>query len=305
MKSSCRMTQYYHDVTPDYSFFWNLGRSMAIRIGLWDRHTHSVAEALEREDRYLAEEAGITANDHVLDAGCGVGGSAIYLARTFGCRVTGISLSAEQIKTARRNARRHGVDHLVTFLVADFHATGLPDESFDAVWAVESISHSDRKPLLLAELYRVLKSGGRLIGADYFSTRAVYDASISALRRRVFDGLYFQEFAFVPRFGNDLTANGFTDIDFYDVTPAALPSARHFDLLTRRWAWAAALLKRLGLRSRAQDLLARGLRVQFVALRDGIHQYRIFHAGKPLSDRSGTPRDGMRLTPVNEEVQAV
>lgn len=293
MKSNHQVTDYYQDVALDYRMFWNLGRSMALRIGLWDRRTRTVAAALTREDRYLAEEAGVTSRDHVLDAGCGVGGSAIFLARTYGCRVTGITQSPAQVRTARRNARRHRVEHLVTFRVGDFHATEWPSATFDVVWAVESLSHSDRKQDVLGELYRILKPGGRLVGADYFSTQAVYDAPAAALRGRVLAGLCFQEFAYVPHFGDALADNGFHGVDFYDVTAAALPSARRFDRLTRRWAWLAAVLRKLGMRTRAQELLARGLRDQYAALKEGIHQYRIFHARKPAV-RPALLREGER-----------
>lgn len=286
MKSNAAVSQYYRDVAFDYTVFWNLRRSMAMRIGLWDRETRSVPQALEREDRFLAEEAGIHAGDHVLDAGCGVGGSAIFLARTYGCRVTGLTESADQARIALANARRSGVDHLVTFTVGDFHATGFDADSFSVVWALESMSHSNRKRDLLAELYRILRPGGRLIGADYFSAHAAYTETIQAMRRRVFEGLHFEEFEYAPLFNRYLTVNGFTHVDFFDVTPMALPSARRFYLLSALGSWAGGILQWLGLRTAAQNRLSRGLRDQYRALAGGIHQYRIFRAEKPVAVRA-------------------
>jgi len=71
----------------------------------------------------------------VLDAGCGVGGSAIWLAREKGAHVTGITITPHQVDAANKNAQRHKVADKVRFERRDFTATGYPDASFDVVWA--------------------------------------------------------------------------------------------------------------------------------------------------------------------------
>ncbi len=63
----------------------------------------------------LADRLDLKAGDHVLDAGCGIGGSSIWLAENFGVRVTGITISPTQIDQARKNAKKRGVEHLVNF----------------------------------------------------------------------------------------------------------------------------------------------------------------------------------------------
>ncbi len=272
---------YYSDVRDDYVRFWDLDQSMSMRIGFWDERVNSVPEALARTDAFLAEEVGIRDTDYVLDVGCGVGGSAIRLAREYGCRVLGINVSPQQIGEARRNAKRHNVAHLVKFAVQDFHAIDLQDEQFDVVWAVESLSHSADQYLALREWTRLLKPGGRIIGADYFRSRDRFSASTEALRQTVLGGLCFHEFEYAQRFDCMLETLDLRQIQFFDVTHNVLPSSRRLNQMSWFGVALGGLLKRLGLRSESQNRLVRANRTQYEALSSGIHQYRIFAAQKP------------------------
>ncbi len=107
----------------------------------------------------------------MLDAGCGLGGSAIWLAQQFGAEVVGVNLVASQVYRARRSAYRHGVSDRVRFERRDFTRTGFPEGNFDVVWAIESICHTSDKPAFLVEARRLLKPGGRLVVADLFRTQ--------------------------------------------------------------------------------------------------------------------------------------
>jgi ubiquinone/menaquinone biosynthesis C-methylase UbiE len=96
----------------------------------------------------------------VLDIGCGIGGPARYLATTFGCRVTGIDLTADFIDAARLLTDRMGLQDLVDFECAD--ATRLPfdDATFDIVWSQNvTMNIGDREGLYTA-IHRVLEPGG-------------------------------------------------------------------------------------------------------------------------------------------------
>ena len=74
------VVRYYERCETDYRWLWDLDRSLAMHVGIWDAHTRTLREALARQNEILAEHAAIGAGDRVLDAGCGVGGSAIFLA---------------------------------------------------------------------------------------------------------------------------------------------------------------------------------------------------------------------------------
>jgi len=78
---------------------------------------------------YIIKKAGLCADDEVVELGCGWGGFAIRAAETVGCKIRAYNLSVEQLKYARDKAKRHGVDHLVQFIEADYRsATGPVDK---------------------------------------------------------------------------------------------------------------------------------------------------------------------------------
>jgi tocopherol O-methyltransferase len=162
------ITNYYDHTETHYRQFWKMEESMGLHYGIWDDKTKSLAEAIVNTNRQLAFLGKISASDKVLDAGCGVGGSAIFLAKYFGCEVTGITLSQRQVRTATRFASQNGVSNLASFEQMDYTKTRFPDAHFDVVWAIESMQTATDKSLFFKEMRRVLKPGGRLLIADVF-----------------------------------------------------------------------------------------------------------------------------------------
>jgi len=108
-----------------------------------------------------AELAGVTKSMRVLDAGCGIGGSARFLAQTFGCQVEAVDLTSEYVETAAHlNALCRLEDKIV---VRQGSVTELPyaDETFDLVWCQNVTMNVSDKRSMFAEAYRVLIPGGR------------------------------------------------------------------------------------------------------------------------------------------------
>lgn len=161
---------YYDQTQNHYQRWWQLQQGMALHYGLWDEHTTSFVEALHNMNQHLANLATIKPGEKVLDAGCGVGGAAIFLAKEYGARVQGITLSQLQVATASENALRHQVNHLAGFSLQDYAATKFADCSFDLIWACESSSSAPDKAAMAGEWFRLLKPGGRLVLTDFFST---------------------------------------------------------------------------------------------------------------------------------------
>lgn len=109
----------------------------------------------------LAGIVGPTAQDRVLDIGCGLGGAARVLAAAYGCHVTGIDLTEDYCYTASELTRWVGLSELVEFRQAD--ALDLPFEngSFDIAWTQHAAMNIVDRARLYREAHRVLKPGGR------------------------------------------------------------------------------------------------------------------------------------------------
>ncbi len=103
----------------------------------------------------------------VLDVGCGVGGSSLYLWQNFHCRATGITLSPVQARRATERSQAAGASRSLGFLVADALGVPFADETFDWVWSLESGEHMPDKTGFLEECYRLLKPGGTLMLATW------------------------------------------------------------------------------------------------------------------------------------------
>jgi ubiquinone/menaquinone biosynthesis C-methylase UbiE len=98
----------------------------------------------------------------VLDYGCGPGYLTKYLFDHGALQVTGIDVSEGEIEQARESVDSEGFADRSRFLVADAHATGFPDDSFDLIVGSSILHHLDLR-IALEELRRILRPGGRAV----------------------------------------------------------------------------------------------------------------------------------------------
>ena len=170
MYSNKDIAEYYDTTQVHYERWWDLKNTYTLHYGICDDKVRNFKKSLVNTNKILQEISNISANDMVLDAGCGVGGSAIFLTKNTNAHITGISLSKKQIDFANKLALKLNLSDRLSFFEMDYSNTPFHDQSFDVVWACESICHASDKDAFLKECYRILKNGGRLILSDYFLT---------------------------------------------------------------------------------------------------------------------------------------
>ena len=137
-KSGSRRNIHAHyDLGNRFYSSW-LDQTMTYSSGLFDGDANLV-NAQTRKYRVLAEKTRIGSDHHVLEIGCGWGGFAEYAARTYGCKVTGLTISQEQYDFACKRMFEHGLNEQVTIKLQDYRdEVGVYDriasiEMFEAV----------------------------------------------------------------------------------------------------------------------------------------------------------------------------
>ncbi|ONK16238.1 methyltransferase domain-containing protein [Streptomyces sp. MP131-18] len=155
-----------------------------LHVGYWEDSQDETPyrEAAERLTDLVTKRLRVGPGRRSLDVGCGAGGPALRVARATGSAVVGVNISREQLAFACALAEREEMTDLLSFRHAD--GTDLPfdADSFDAVWAVESMPHMDRVRVL-REMSRVVRPGGRVVITDMFARKPVAEDRQEVLER--------------------------------------------------------------------------------------------------------------------------
>lgn len=137
--------------------------------GYWEDASEdvSVTGAANRLTDKLADLLTIESGDRVLDLGCGIGAPAIRLATAHKIEIVGVSISGRQVERAHERAVSAGLADRLSFQLADAMDLPFSEESFDIVWALESLHHMPDRARVLRHVARVLRPGGRVAIGDF------------------------------------------------------------------------------------------------------------------------------------------
>jgi tocopherol O-methyltransferase len=206
--------------------FWN--QTSHLWYAIWGPHIHhgfyentalSPIAAQELLLQKLTANLTLLPNAKLLDVGCGMGGSSIYLAKHFNLDVLGITLSYAQLTMANKFAAE--VKPRPKFLLEDaLLMQQIPDQSFDIVWSLESCEQFFDKGIFLRQARRVLKPGGQLLLATWCTDREVfYGAQAKHYLKlcKAFDVPYMPSLSW---YQNSLNHAGFTIKNSLDWTEA-------------------------------------------------------------------------------------
>ena len=179
----------HYDLGNEFYSLW-LDATMTYSSALFRDSQQSLRDAQSEKYRALAASTGIGPDDHVLEIGCGWGGFAEFAAREIGCKVTGITISNEQLLFARNRIAMAGLSDKVDFRYQDYRDL---DEKFDRIVSIEMFEAVGEKywPEYFSQINRCLKAGGRAglqiitIANERF---AAYRKKTDFIQRHIFPG---------------------------------------------------------------------------------------------------------------------
>jgi tocopherol O-methyltransferase len=267
-----RIQSHYDRLTPFYRLLWG----PHIHHGLWSGGVEAgpLRAAQLRLIERLAGAARLVPGDEVLDVGCGMGGTAIVLARQYRCRVTGLTLSPLQRTWAGLSAWWHGVPHRTHFRRSDAETVLLPSTSFDIVWNVECSEHLFDKPGYFRRAARWLRPGGRVALCAWL---AAEEEESSAQVVEVCEGFLCPSLGTTSDYHGWLQAAGLVPCAFEDLTTQVTPT---WEIGLRRLQ-RSGLLHLKWLFDRTTVRFARSFATLLNAYRTGAMRYGLFVAEKP------------------------
>ena len=270
---------YYDHCQVDYELVWQLDEVLCMHYGYWDDTTPHHRAALQNMNKQVAEAARLQPGMHVLDAGCGVGGPSIFIASQ-GCTVEGITLSAKQVRACKENAKRLGVDRQVHFSQQNYLSTSFPENTFDVVWAIESSCYAWDKADFTREAFRVLKPGGRLVVADFFSMPVEEGSADDVLMKKWTDAWAIKSYARIDEFNHALSVAGFHNIEDRNITQQVTPSIRRLYLSFFPGVVTNTIAQWIGARNKLQSKNTWSTYYQYQAFKKHLWEYHIFSAQK-------------------------
>lgn len=271
---------YYDNTRLDYRVLWFGKKNRSVHFGYYDQKVKSHGEALLNLNKVLALKSGVKDGDIILDAGCGQGGSSVWLAENYNVQVTGITLVPHQVIKAQNAARESPLIGRVSFSEQDYSNTNFKNESFTLIWACESMCHATDKLDFYKEAYRLLKPGGRLICADYFRTQRPLHQEEENLLHDWLDGWSIKDLDAFSEHKVHAEKCGFVEFDIENITEFTKPSLRHLhSMASKLWRF-GQFLKRIGLRNKINHGNHFGSIKQFEALEKRLWYYGLLSLKK-------------------------
>lgn len=136
-------------------------------FGYYDENHTDEPSAQRKYHEEFAKILDLQSGMKVLDAGCGQGVVASYLAENHDVHVTGITIVPYEVESAKQTAREQGVEDSTHFLLADYADPPLTPGSFNRIYTTETLSHAVDVEVVLYKFMELLKPGGLLVCAEY------------------------------------------------------------------------------------------------------------------------------------------
>ena len=202
-----------HDADQFYAAIWG---GEDIHIGLYQKDTDSIFAASRRTVQHMASQlTDIDSRSRLLDIGAGYGGSARYLAKTYGCHVTCLNLSEVQNQRNRDMNQAQGLSLMINVVDGNFEELAIPDGAVDIVWSQDALLHSGDRARVFAEVARVLAKGGHFIFTDIMQT----DSCSSAALQPILDRIHLDSLGSLACYRKVASRLGLEEVQWTDLSP--------------------------------------------------------------------------------------
>ncbi len=176
-RGSRRNIEYHYDLGNDFYALW-LDSGMTYSSARFETSGESLEQAQQNKYRSLAARIALRPEHHVLEIGCGWGGFAEFAAKEIGCRVTGVTISQEQFKFAKKRIFDNGLADKVDIVIQDYRNLFTQYDRIASIEMFEAVGEA-YWPQFFRKLRDSLKEGG-LAGLQLIT---IADAHFASYRR--------------------------------------------------------------------------------------------------------------------------
>lgn len=161
----------------------------------------------------------------ILDAGCGVGGSARLLAKKFDAKVLGVTLSPVQAENGQAYSKVIGLQEQVIIEVKDMMSLVGSDKKFDLIWSMESAEHIADKKALVDMFYDLLEPGGKLLMATWChrDEPPILNNEDRSLLEKIYQLYHLPPMVAVDELEEAMKASGFSQVQTADWSDNVAP----------------------------------------------------------------------------------
>jgi tocopherol O-methyltransferase len=181
-----KVARFYDIGSPYYLEFYG----KHIHDGYYITGRESREEAQENLIKFLVEKAGIKKGSRILDVGCGIGGSSIWLAKNLGAQTTGITISPVQLEMANKMALEEVANS--SFLLMNAEEMDFP-ETFDVLWLVAALTHFQNQENFFTLAAKFLNKDGKFIFFDWTVDEAIEEAANDRTVQSVIEGMVLSQ----------------------------------------------------------------------------------------------------------------
>lgn len=223
---SSSMASIEQDVIDYYTRFWSklefwlAHDTLGIHLGYYEKGIKTHQQSMYHMNDFTWSQLHLdgTTLAQVLDVGCGVGGTSIYLAKKYPqVYFTGINITPVHIEMAKQFAMQRQVTANTQFLEKNFTDTQFPDNFFDGIFALESTNYASDITAYLKEMYRVLKPGRRFVILDGFLNGAPLNSFLQKIYTIWLRGRALRSLEDINDLKKTMLEQGFKDIQVVNI----------------------------------------------------------------------------------------